>query len=129
MILFFITLSCFSAFALSNGDRPIDWYRAEARAILRRAECGRCHIPPGNDKALKIYDLNQENWADRMSDGQVGQIKWRIDWSNEDLEKSGKKKFLLSKKEIKFLHDFVDKEIAYRKANQGTVDWLKNLGH
>lgn len=109
------------SFALANNEPGITWYRAEARSILRKSDCGRCHIPPGNSKALKIYDLDQVNWDAEMSDHQVRQIKWRIDATNEDLaKKGGKRQYLLSKSEVELLHDFVDREILNRKIVRAT---------
>jgi hypothetical protein len=124
-----LSLICSSGFAVDGVENhDVNWYRQEARAVMRRADCGRCHIPSGNAKALKIYNLDETNWTDPMSDGQVGQIKWRIDWTNEDLErKGGVQKFLLGKADVKTLHDFVDRELAYRKSMRATVDWLTTI--
>lgn len=101
-------------------DQSIIVLREEARQIMRTRLCGVCHIPPGNDKALKIFDLDKSNWVATMSDRQLGQIKWRIKVKGEEIkEQTGDPaKHQFSDKEIGILIKYVDAEIKYRNPLQ-----------
>lgn len=91
--------------------------REQSRQVMRTRLCGVCHIPPGNEKALKIFDLNNENWSATMTEGQLLQIKWRIKVKGKEVKamRGDPKKHQFTKKEIKLLSDYVDAEISDRK--------------
>ena len=96
--------------------QSIQVLREESRQIMRTRLCGVCHIPPGNSKALKIFDLNKENWASTMSESQLLQIRWRIKVKGaEVLEMHGDpKKHEFTAIEMDLLNAYVDAEIKER---------------
>jgi hypothetical protein len=54
--------------------------RDDARLVLER-HCGSCHIPESPSalpRALRVYNLRDEEWARQMSNDQLGQLGWRI---------------------------------------------------
>lgn len=97
-------------------DPPHSLKREEARQIMRSRLCGVCHIPPGNDKALKIFNLDKINWAASMSDQQLSQIKWRIKVKGEEIkeQRGDPAKHQFSETEIGIMNNFVDAEIKFR---------------
>jgi len=107
-----------SVLGIDNEDKVnIVSLRNEARRLLRKAVCANCHIPPGNPAALKIYDLDKENWHESLSNRQLLQFKWRlpVDYERFIEQKGDPKTQLLDSREIKFLKDYVDLEVNHRE--------------
>jgi len=94
----------------------LEMLRVESRQILRTRLCGNCHIPPGNSRALKIYNLDRENWAFSMSERQLEQIPGRADLQDEEIVEMGgdphRHKF--TKRELEILNRYVRAEIKDR---------------
>ena len=114
MLLFFILIGSFSADMVFA--QTIIVQREEVRQIMRERLCGVCHIPPGNEQALKIFNLNKINWSETMSDQQLEQIKWRIKLNIEEIkaQRGDPRKHQFMKEEIEILIKYVDAEIKIR---------------
>ena len=60
--------------------RSCDDTREEARAILVKY-CGECHVgsrPTAKAKALRVFDLDEMDFAARMSQRQLRNAAWRL---------------------------------------------------
>ena len=99
------------------AQQNIEYYRDSTRQILRSRLCGVCHIPPGDVKALKIFDLDNSDWSRLMTNDQLAQIKWRIVVKGAEIvEMHGQPSIhQLTDSEIKQVIEFVDRELELRK--------------
>ncbi len=98
--------------------------REDVRQVLRTRACGVCHIPLGNEKALKIYNLDNANWYMTLSDKQLEQFKWRILVKGDEIKEmhGNPKKHQFTEFEIQAVTKYVDTEIKSR-------DPIKNFLH
>lgn len=55
--------------------------REHARQVLKSAGCGKCHdssVSTQTPGALAVYDLREDDWPRRMSDGQLPKLLGRL---------------------------------------------------
>ncbi len=104
--------------APSTEAQDIQIQRDEASRVLRTRLCGVCHIPPGNEKALRVFNLDQNNWFASLSDQQLLQFKWRIKVNGEEIkeQRGDPRKHAFTPAEIKLIAAFVDKELEWRSS-------------
>ncbi|MGE0631121.1 MAG: hypothetical protein AB7O96_01845 [Pseudobdellovibrionaceae bacterium] len=110
-------LLSFLLFISSYGNsQSIESLREESRQILRKRLCGVCHIPPGSEKALKIFDLDTLNWSSGMSEGRLEQVKWRIDVKGEEIkeQRGDPVKHEFTEKEKSLVKEYIDAELKQR---------------
>ena len=100
--------------------QDIEILRAEVRQVLRVRLCGVCHIPPGNENALKVFDLDKENWFAKISDKRLLQFKWRIKVKGDEIkeQRGNPKKHTFTPAEIHLVNDYVDAELKNRNTIQ-----------
>lgn len=100
--------------------QDIEILRAEARQVLRVRLCGVCHIPPGNENALKVFDLDKENWFATISDNRLLQFKWRIRVKGDEIkeQRGDPKKHTFMAAEIDLINEYVDAELKNRSPIQ-----------
>ncbi|MGE0525794.1 MAG: hypothetical protein AB7G93_17810 [Bdellovibrionales bacterium] len=117
MLLLFSFLSVATA---QIHSRSLAGLREDSRQILRERLCGVCHIPPGVERALRVFNLNNESWTALMSDRQMAQIKWRIvvDEGQIREQRGDPKKHQFTQAEIDTLIDFVESELRHRNPAQ-----------
>jgi mono/diheme cytochrome c family protein len=109
----------FIAFFNSSGwaqTSEFEIQRENTRQILRTRSCGVCHIPPGNEKALKIFNLDNVNWYATLSDKQLNQFRWRILIKGDEIKEmhGNPKKHQFTESEIQAVTEYVDAEIKHR---------------
>ncbi len=86
--------------------------------------CFNCHSPEGKrplDRAMKVYNLDQNQWFNAMSDRQLIEFKRRIldKMSPEELIEMGgdpKEKPLNDKQKV-IVSRFIELEVSNRKEN------------
>ncbi|MFO0722656.1 MAG: hypothetical protein U1E65_02655 [Myxococcota bacterium] len=74
-------LVLFCGCARASAEDPRVVARDQARLVLER-HCGACHIPESGQAlpaALAVYDLTAPEWAAKMNDRQLLEMKRRIE--------------------------------------------------
>lgn len=96
--------------------QSIDLLREETRQILRVRLCGVCHIPPGHPTALKIFNLDNVNWSEEMSENRLAQVKWRIDVKGDEIkaQRGDPKKHQFTNQEMDLVKKYIDAELKAR---------------
>jgi hypothetical protein len=117
-----ILLTVFFSVAGRTQTNELELQRENIRQVLRIRSCGVCHIPPGNEKALEIYNLDNANWYTKLSNKQLDQFKWRILIKGDEIKEmhGDPKKHQFTKLEIQAVAKYIDAEIKNR-------DTIKNL--
>jgi cytochrome c553 len=117
----FLLIASFSSIGWAQSSE-LELQRENVRQVLRTRACGVCHIPPGNEKALKIYNLDNANWSKMLSNKQLEQFKWRILVKGDEIKEihGDPKKHQFTELEIQTVTKYIDTEIKNR-------DPIKNL--
>jgi hypothetical protein len=91
--------------------------REDARRTLR-TYCAECHLPSlptALAKALRVFDLSEENWSDRMTDAQLHSARQRL--GLDLVPTQGREEALplaVPPPALKRFDEFVESEIARR---------------
>lgn len=107
------------AFPIAQAQ-SIEIQRAEVRQVLRVRLCGVCHIPPGNESALSVFDLDKEDWFATVSDRRLSQFKWRIKVKGDEIkeQRGDPRKHTFTQAEIDLVTAYVDAELKHRNPIQ-----------
>lgn len=100
--------------------QDIERLRLEVRQVLRVRLCGVCHIPPGNENALKVFDLDKENWFAKISDRRLLQFSWRVTVKGDEIkeQRGDPTKHTFTPAEIDLVNEYIDAEIKNRSTIQ-----------
>ena len=120
----FFLFTIFTVANLKAATPELIELRNQTKTILTQRHCFNCHSPNGNhplEKAMKVYNLERNQWFNTMTDRQLVEFKKRIldKMSPDELKEMGgdsNEKPLDSKLKI-IVSRFVDLEISNRREN------------